>query len=131
MTKFEATLVLSRCEACHNRFPPTDAPCPKCGSTRVSPYPVPDAGRVVAATELMAPAPGWTAPHRLALLDVADGVRMLAVVDGALPVPGSAVSVHLVGDVYHARTRPERADGRGEGESPKTRAHGSSFEPPR
>jgi len=131
MTKPAATLVLTRCEVCRTRFVPTDAPCPKCGSTRTHPYPVPDAGRAVAVTELSSPAPGWAAPHRLALVEVADGVRLLAVVEGALPAVGDAVTVRLDGDVYRVLHRHKGPEGRGEGDFPKTRAHGSSFEPPR
>jgi hypothetical protein len=131
MTKPTMTLVLSRCEACHTRFLPSDSPCPKCGSLRTQPYPVPDVGRAVAATELSNAAPGWTAPHRLVLAEVADGVRVLAVVDGPLPSPGEGLHIHLDGEVYHARGSQAPPGERGEGESPKARRHGPSFEPPR
>lgn len=131
MTRSVLTLVLTRCDACHTRYLPSDSPCPKCGSLLTQPYPVPDVGRTVAVTELAAPAPGWTAPHRLALLEVADGVRVLAVVEGPLPAIGEALHVQLDGDVYRARADFAGPRERGEGESPKTRHHGSSFEPPR
>lgn len=132
MTKAAATpLALSRCEACHTRFLPSDSPCPKCGSTRVHPYPVPDHGRAIAATELSAPAPGWAAPHRLVLAEVADGVRVLAVVDGALPSPGDPLRIALDGATYRARPAAASPRERGEGESPKARRAGPPFEPPR
>jgi uncharacterized OB-fold protein len=131
MTNPAATLVLSRCTVCGTRSVPIDGPCPKCGSVRTEPYPVPDTGRVVAATELANPAPGWTAPHRLVLLEVADGVRLLAVTEGALPAVGETVSVQLDGDVYRLRRGRSAAGERGEGESPRTRHRGPSFEPPR
>jgi uncharacterized OB-fold protein len=131
LTSSILTLVLTRCDACHTRYLPSDSPCPKCGSLETQPYPVPDVGRTVAVTELAAPAPGWIAPHRLALLEVADGVRVLAVVDGPLPQIGEALHVHLDGEVYRTRADPATVRERGEGESPKTRHAGPSFEPPR
>ena len=130
MTDAGATVGLDECTACHLRFLPTDGPCPRCGSTRRRPYPVPGTGRVVAATELTAPAPGWSTPHRLALVEVADGVRILAVVDGPLPAVHEAVRLSLEGEVYRARA-PARATERGEGDVPRARRSGSSFEPPR
>lgn len=131
MTKPATPLVLTRCEECHLSFLPCDAPCPKCGSSRTAPYPVPDVGRVIAATELTSVPPGWTAPHRLALLEVADGVRVLAIAPGALPEVGSTVRVRLDGEVYRIHPATPAAGGRGEGDFPRTRAPGSSFEPPR
>ncbi len=131
MTKPAPPIVLTRCEACHTRFLPTDTPCPKCGSTETTPYPVPGVGRVTAATELTNPAPGWTAPHRLALFSVADGVRVLAVVDGPLPALGDTLHLRLDGETYHAHSGSGAPGERGEGEFPKTRRHGPSFEPPR
>ncbi len=125
------TLELSRCEACHHRYVPTDGPCPKCGAARAQPYPVPDAGRVVAVTELAYPAPGWPAPHRLALLEVADGVRLLGVIDGPAPPVGAPVRVRLDGATYRVRADEASPSERGEGESPRARRRGPSFEPPR
>ena len=127
----ETPLVLSQCDACHSRFLPSDTPCPKCGSTRISAFPVPAHGRSIAATELSTPAPGWTAPHRLALVEVADGVRVLAIVDGELPAAGAAVEVRLAGPVYRTCAAERGASERGEGESPRARRRGPSFEPPR
>ena len=124
-------LVLSQCEACQTRFLPSDTPCPKCGSTRITPFPVPARGRAIAATELSTPAPGWSAPHRLALVEVADGVRVLAVVDGELPAAGAAVEVQLTGSIYRTHAGEHGSSERGEGESPRARRRGPSFEPPR
>jgi len=100
------TIELRRCGACQARFLPTDGGCPKCGSTDVQPYWAPALGTVLAATELSAPAPGWHAPHRLALVEFAESVRLLAVVEGALPAPGSIVAVRRDGDIYRARPEP-------------------------
>lgn len=102
------TLELSRCHACQARFLPSDGPCPKCHSPDCSQYTTSAVGKVLAATELHYPASGWHAPHRLALVEVADGVRLLAIVDGALPVPGALVEVRHEKDVYRARPEPAR-----------------------
>jgi len=103
-----ATLELTRCTSCHARFLPTDGPCPKCASTDCSPFPASAVGRVLAATELHYPASGWHAPHRLALVEMVDTVRVLAIVDGGLPVPGDLVEVRRDGDVYRARPEPAK-----------------------
>jgi len=100
------TIELTRCEACHNRFLPTDGPCPKCGSTDCVPYPTSAVGKVLAATELHYPASGWQAPHRLALIELTDAVRVLAIVEERLPVPGALVEVRRDGDVYMGRLEP-------------------------
>ena len=101
-----ATIVLSRCTSCHARFLPNDGPCPRCGSSDCSPYSASAFGNVLAATELQYPASGWHAPHRLALVEVADAVRVLAIVEGGLPLPGDLVEVRRDGDVYRARAEP-------------------------
>jgi uncharacterized OB-fold protein len=109
VTDAPETLELSRCEACQSRFLPTDGACPKCGSTNIQPYTVPALGAVLAATELTAPAEGWHSPHRLALVEMPETVRLLAVVEGDLPTAGTVVSVRKDGDVYRARTEPGRS----------------------
>lgn len=103
-----AAVALTRCQSCHTRFLPTDGPCPKCGSSDCQPYSVPAVGRVLAATELQYPASGWHAPHRLALIEVADAVRVLAIVDGTGPAPGTLVELRRDGDVYRARAEPTK-----------------------
>lgn len=100
-------LELSRCETCRSRFLPTDGPCPRCGSVDVRAYSAPALGAVLASTELTTPAEGWPAPHRLALVELPESVRLLAIVDGSLPAPGTVVSVRRDGGVYRARAEPE------------------------
>jgi uncharacterized OB-fold protein len=99
-------LELSRCEACRSRFLPTDGPCPRCGSPDVRPYSSPALGVVLASTELTNPAEGWTSPHRLALVELPESLRLLAIVDGPLPAPGTVVSVRRDAGVYRARSEP-------------------------
>jgi uncharacterized OB-fold protein len=98
-------LVVSRCGSCHARFLPRRGPCPKCGSSEIAPEPMAPEGEVLAATELSSPAPGWSNPHRLALVELADGVRVLAVA-ARLPEVGARVLVAAEGDHYAVVDRP-------------------------
>ena len=100
------TLELRLCRSCHHRFLPSDGPCPKCGSSDLAPFSVSGVGKVLAATELHYPASGWESPHRLALVELADSVRVLTVVDGPVPTPGTLVEVQRDGDLYRARPEP-------------------------
>jgi hypothetical protein len=95
-----ATLAIARCEHCHGRFLPQPGPCPRCGSTDLVPGEIPASALVLAATELQAPAAGWPSPHRLAIVEGAESVRILAVVPGPLPPLGSVVRVRRSGDLY-------------------------------
>ena len=106
MSPSATTIELQRCEACHTRFLPGDGPCPKCGSIDCVPYSAAAVGKVLASTELMYPASGWTAPHRLALVELSDGVRVLTIVEGSPPAPGVLVEVARDGDVYRAQREP-------------------------
>jgi uncharacterized OB-fold protein len=94
------SLLLERCDSCHGRFLPRPGRCPRCGSDRVGPHPVPPEGVVLAAVELQVPPPGWAAPHRLALVEVADSVRLLGVAGASLPEIGARVTVSRDGEVY-------------------------------
>jgi uncharacterized OB-fold protein len=96
-------LLVSRCESCTLRYLPRAGPCPRCGSLQLAPFSVPPIGRVLAATELMSPSAGWTPPHRLALLELAQSVRVLVIVEGDLPTIGSTLEVSKDGDAYRAR----------------------------
>jgi len=102
----ETALELSRCHACHAQFLPTDGPCPKCGSTDCVLYTTSAVGKVLVSTEIHYPPSGWHAPHRLAMVEVAGGVRVLVIIDGALPGAGALVEVRHDGAVYRARAEP-------------------------
>ena len=133
MSSSVGTLELTECSSCQLRYVPSDSPCPHCGSRERVAYSVPALGKVLVATELVNPSEGWTAPHRLALVEMSDSVRLLAIVDGVLPAPGAVVSVRKDGEVYRAHpepTTPKPAE-RGEGESPRVGRSDASFEPPR
>jgi uncharacterized OB-fold protein len=94
------TLEMTRCGSCHAEFSPRPGPCPRCGSTQLEGISVPAQGTVCAATELSTPATGWETPHRLALVEIADGIRLLCVVKGTLPAAGNVVKVSPTGAIY-------------------------------
>ena len=95
-----STILLSRCGSCHGRFLPRTGPCPRCGSREISPVELPAYGLVVAAVELQAPAAPWPSPHRLALVELQDSVRLLALVPGPLPRRGDRVQVERDGEQF-------------------------------
>jgi uncharacterized OB-fold protein len=95
-------LLVSRCGSCTLRYLPRAGPCPRCGATKPLPLSIPPEGMVLAATELSSPAQGWPTPHRIALIELAESVRVLAIVEGDLPASGSRVEVVHVGEAYHA-----------------------------
>jgi uncharacterized OB-fold protein len=88
-------LRIRHCEACGYALAPDAARCSRCSSTQLGWTRVEARGRVLAATELVSVAAGWTSPHRLALIEIPPGLRLLGIVDGALPSPGAPVSVRL------------------------------------
>jgi uncharacterized OB-fold protein len=96
-------ILVSRCASCHGRFLPRDGPCPRCGSRSVSPLELSALAVVVASVELAAPAAPWPAPHRLALVELEESVRILALVPGASPERGDQVVVSRDGDRYIVR----------------------------
>ena len=96
-------LLISRCESCHARFLPRPGSCPKCGSTSLRAQSVPPVGTVLAAVELETPSAGWTAPHRIALVELEESVRLLALVPGRLPAIGERVGVERDEDRYVVR----------------------------
>jgi uncharacterized OB-fold protein len=98
----EVPLEMNRCGSCHVGFLPRPGRCPRCGSSEIGPLEISPRGIVRAATELLTPATGWSAPHRLALVEVAEGIRLLAIVTGPLPALGSSVTVTLDGSAYRA-----------------------------
>ncbi len=110
-------LALSKCTVCHARFVPLDGPCPRCAAVATEPYTTPAVGVVLASTLLEVPPAGWPAPHRLALIEVEDGVRLLAIVDGELPAPGAFAEVRREDGRYRARAKGPA--GRGEGDVPE------------
>lgn len=93
-------LIVVRCGACHHASLPGDGRCPRCGSTELHSLSVAPQGKVVASTELMSVATGWTSPHRLAIVEAPEEVRLLAIVDGELPSVGSVVRITMDHGLY-------------------------------
>jgi uncharacterized OB-fold protein len=98
----DGTLDMSRCASCHAEFLPRPGPCPRCGSHNIESIALPAHGTVRAATELSAPATGWNPPHRLALVEIAEGIRVLCVARGSLPAIGASVRVVRDGAIYRS-----------------------------
>ncbi|MCI4367985.1 MAG: hypothetical protein L3K09_00255 [Thermoplasmata archaeon] len=57
----------------------------------------------MAATESQVASAGFVVPHRLALVQLSDGVRAVAVVDGPLPPVKCQVELTRDGAVYRCR----------------------------
>lgn len=131
MTVPSVELELAVCASCAFRFLPADRVCPRCASPDLETLRVPPHGVVLASTEVLYPAEGWSAPHRLALVEVADSVRFLAAVAPPLPPAGTAVEIVAGPGHFLARTVGPTRGGRGEGDAPRRRRPGASFEPPR
>lgn len=100
------TFEVTGCDQCHNRFAPRPGPCPRCGSARLSPVHLSPMGTVLAATQLEVPPVGWPSPHRIALVELAESVRTLALVDGELPAIGATVRVRRDGQRVRAALTP-------------------------
>jgi hypothetical protein len=126
-----AGLSLGKCATCHARFVPVDGPCPRCGAATTELYASPGVGTVLAATSLEVPPPGWERPHPLALVEVEDGVRLLAIPELPLPTPGTLVAVSADGPIYRARRTDATGERRGEGDAPEAGVTRPPFEPPR
>jgi uncharacterized OB-fold protein len=99
-------IAILRCEHCHGRFLPRPGGCPRCGSRDLRPGEIPATAHVLAATELLAPATGWPTPHRLAIVEAEEQVRILAVVSGPLPALGDVVEVRRRGELYEIGPAP-------------------------
>ncbi len=92
------------CDSCPTVYLPRPGPCPVCGGTTHHPQPVAPEGTVLAATELSAPAEGWSAPHRIALVELAGGIRVLVEwTTDRRPEPGAEVRVEFADGRYRAR----------------------------
>ena len=128
--KAASVIAISRCESCHSRFLPRPGPCPRCGGSAIQPVDLPGEGTVLAAVELLAPAAGWSSPHRLVLVELAEDVRVLAVAPSRLPAVGSRVPVRSDGPRYWAAEEVGVGE-RGEGETQAAGASRPPFEPPR
>lgn len=86
------------CERCASRWYPARTVCAICRNKPLEPLLAGPAATVYAATTMRVGASGFTAPYRLAYLDV-DGLRVLAHLkrpeeQALLPPPGTRVRLH-------------------------------------
>ncbi len=85
-------IVLESCLKCDLRFVAAASVCPECGGALTHEERT-GRGQVIAATELSVPPAPWTAPHRLVVVELEGGGRVLAVPSGPLPGPGEKGAV--------------------------------------
>ena len=85
----------SRCGDCRHPMAVVPPRCPLCGSDAMAAATFGPKGTVFSSTVLRIPVPGRTPPFTLAYVDVDDGPRILAHVDGAdeALVPGSQATL--------------------------------------
>jgi len=92
------------CDSCPAVYLPRPGPCPVCGGVSRTPRRVSGKATVLAATEISAPAEGWAAPHRIALVELAGGIRVLVEwTTDPRPEPGAEAWVELSEGRYRAR----------------------------
>lgn len=73
----EGELRLQRCDDCnHTYFPPRPF-CPKCGSRKVSVVKASGKATLYSYVISQRPAPGFTAPYAVAVVELAEGPRMM------------------------------------------------------
>ena len=94
MTSDVGTLDAVHCPACQGTFTRRPGLCPRCGQGALEPIRLPAEGVVLAATALEVPAAGWPSPHRIALVEAAQGLRLIGAVEGeVLPALGAKVLI--------------------------------------
>ena len=97
------TLDVLSCDHCHARFLPRPGACPRCGSSDIHVQEIPAISKVLAATELAVPRPGWPPAHRIALVEAVEGLRIIAEVRGPLPRSGDLLETLHEGERYVVR----------------------------
>ncbi|MCI4367053.1 MAG: hypothetical protein L3K08_04825 [Thermoplasmata archaeon] len=100
MTSTSGELEALRCPLCKGTFSPPRVCCPRCGQRSLSAGRLPAEGVVLASTELAVPTSEWPAPHPLLLVELAEGMRVLATCRGPIPVLGATVKVLRSGSGY-------------------------------
>jgi uncharacterized OB-fold protein len=80
-------LRLQRCDDCaHTYFPPRGI-CPGCASERVSVFAASGRARLYSYVIHQRPVPGFRPPYAIALVELAEGPRMLSNLVGVEPTP--------------------------------------------
>jgi uncharacterized OB-fold protein len=80
-------LRLQRCDACsHSYFPPRPF-CPKCASRKVSWYKASGRASLYSYVIHHRPVPGYTPPYSIAVVELAEGPRMMTNIVGCPQTP--------------------------------------------
>ena len=80
-------LRLQRCDACrHVYFPPRPF-CPKCASRKVSVFKASGRAKLYSYVINHRPAPGFTSPYSIAVVELAEGPRMMTNIVGCPQTP--------------------------------------------
>jgi len=71
-------LRLQRCDACANVYFPPRPFCPSCASRKVSVFKASGTGRLYSYVIHHRPAPGFTPPYAIAIVELAEGPRLMS-----------------------------------------------------
>jgi uncharacterized protein len=84
-------LRLQRCDDCNTTYFPPRAFCPECGSRRVSVFRA--SGNATLASYVInhRPHPAWTEPYAIAIVELAEGPRMMSNIVGCPQTPEALV----------------------------------------
>ncbi|HYB89801.1 MAG TPA: Zn-ribbon domain-containing OB-fold protein [Candidatus Binataceae bacterium] len=80
-------LRLQRCDACRYVYFPPRPFCPKCASRKVSVFKASGRAKLHSYVINHRPLPGFTAPHSIAVVELAEGPRMMTNIVGCPQTP--------------------------------------------
>jgi uncharacterized OB-fold protein len=80
-------LRLQRCDDCRHAYFPPRPFCPKCGSRQVSVFKASGRARLYSYVIHHRPAPGFTPPYAIAVVELAEGPRMMTNIVGCPQTP--------------------------------------------
>lgn len=82
---------LQRCDACGKVYFPPRPFCPKCASRKVSVFRASGRAKLYSYVINHRPAPGFTAPYAIAVVELAEGPRMMTNIVGCPQTPQALV----------------------------------------
>ncbi|HEY6420100.1 MAG TPA: Zn-ribbon domain-containing OB-fold protein [Candidatus Binataceae bacterium] len=80
-------LRLQRCDECHKAYFPPRPFCPKCASRKVSIFKASGRAKLYSYVIHHRPAPGFTPPYAIAVVELAEGPRMMTNIVGCAQTP--------------------------------------------
>ena len=80
-------LRLQRCDECRHAYFPPRPFCPKCASRKVSAFKASGQATLYSYVINHRPAPGFTAPYAIAVVELAEGPRMMTNIVGCPQTP--------------------------------------------